>query len=111
MLSPCKFHILFTSLHTVTRYDLQLQLAVHQRAVEGAFDMQTAQLGCRHTALTQIGSRRCRPTARGRFRVQAAVLTIPREYSKVRQPSWKGAFLVMRMTIVLARWPVFGYKT
>jgi hypothetical protein len=45
--------------------------------------MQTAQLGCRHTALTQIGGRRRAPAARGHFRVQAAVLTIPREYSKV----------------------------
>ena len=85
-------------------------LEVHQRAVEGAFDMQTAQLGCRHTALTQIGSRRCRPTARGRFRVQAAVLTIPRDYSKVRtvlQRSFSGhAHDNSACTLAL-----FGYKT
>jgi hypothetical protein len=72
--------------------------------------MQTAQLGCRHTALTQIGGRRCRPAARGHFRVQAAVLTIPREYSKVSSFFCGGASLVMRMMVLVACWPICGFK-
>lgn len=93
--SRCPNHIyIIAHGHTVRSVTA---LEVHQCAVEGSVDMQTAQLGCRHTALTQIGGRRCRPAARGHFRVQAAVLTIPREYSKVRQPSCSGAFRIMAL--------------